>query len=313
MTDAAPAHPEANATAAALTVNRALAAPASAGFPVVGIGCSAGGLDALDRFFHHMPSDCGMAFVIVQHLAPDQRSALPELLQRFTRMSVTEASEGLPLQRNAVYVIPPNKDLSLLHGVLHLLEPAQARGVRLPIDFFLRTLADDQRDKAVAVILSGMGSDGVLGLRAIKEKAGLVLVQDPASAEADSMPRSAIEAGLADIVALAEELPVRLVAHVLHPAMSRRADAVDEARVLSDIDKVVVLLRDRTGNDFSLYKTNTLVRRIERRTTLHQLASTSEYVAYLRKNPQEIDLLFRELLIGVTNFFRDREAFEALE
>ncbi|MFY9327664.1 MAG: chemotaxis protein CheB [Georgfuchsia sp.] len=289
-----------------------LVEPQGIDFPVIGIGCSAGGLDALDSFFSHVPPDSGMAFVVVQHLTPNQPSALPELLQRSTRMVVTEAGEGMKTKPNCVYVIPPGKDLSLLHGVLHLLEPVQARGLRLPIDFFLRTLAQDQQKRAVGVILSGMGSDGVLGLRAIKEKDGLVVVQEPASANSDSMPRSAIKAGVADIVVPPEEMPARIAAYLRHPAQTWSEEASSKAIIPSDLDKIVVLLRDRSGNDFSLYKTNTLVRRTERRIALHQISGISDYVRFLRENPPEVDLLCRELLIGVTNFFRDADVWEHL-
>jgi len=281
-------------------------------FPIVGIGCSAGGLEALEKFFSHVPADSGLAFVVVQHLDPTHVSALPELIQRVTPMPVVEAGNRMAVKPNCVYLIPPNKDLSILHGALHLLDPAMPRGLRLPIDFFLRTLADDQQANAVGVILSGMGSDGLLGLRAIKEKAGLAAVQDPASAKADSMPRSVIEAGLADIVAAPEKLPAGIVAYL---QMAPRKTAIEprlETEAQSALEKIVILLRDRTGNDFSLYKTNTLYRRIERRTALHQIARIGDYVRYLRGNPQELDLLFKELLIGVTSFFRDPAAWEIL-
>lgn len=281
-------------------------------FPIIGIGCSAGGLDALEKFLTHVPADSGMAIVIVQHLAPDHSSALPELLQRLTAMTVVEAGDGMAVQSGHVYVIPPNHDLSLLHGRLHLLDPAAPRGLRLPIDFFLRSLAEDQRERAIAVILSGMGSDGVFGLRAVKEKGGLTLVQEPASAEADSMPRSAIEAGVADIISPPESLPGRIVDYLRHPLHEMQQEPPQAAEILSALDKIIILLRDRSGNDFSLYKTNTLYRRIERRMAVHQIANLDGYVRYLRGNPQEIDLLFKELLIGVTGFFRDPEVWEIL-
>lgn len=281
-------------------------------FPVVGIGCSAGGLDALEKFLSHVPAGSGMAFVIVQHLAPTHVSAMPELLQRITRMKVVEAGDRMPIQPDCVYIIPPNKDLSLLHGVLHLLEPIRMRGMRLPIDFFLRTLAEDRQQQAIGVVLSGMGSDGMSGLRAIKEKSGLTLVQEPASASADSMPRSAIAAGVADIVALPEELPARIIAYLRHSATIPLNEPALETKIQSDLDKIIVLLRDRIGNDFTLYKSNTLIRRIERRVALHQIHSITDYVHYLRSNPQEVDLLFKELLIGVTSFFRDPEIWHYL-
>jgi chemotaxis methyl-accepting protein methylase len=285
---------------------------AVAAFPIVGIGCSAGGLEALEKFLSHVPASTGMAFLIVQHLAPEHVSALPDLLRRHTTMPVVEVTDGMLVQPNGVYVIPPNKDLSLLHGTLYLLEPAAPRGLRLPIDFFLRTLAEDRREQAIGVILSGMGSDGVFGLRAIKEKGGLTLVQEPASAQADSMPRSAIEAGLADIIALPDAMPGRIADTLRHPSQVPPSDPLAPAAVLNALDKIIVLLRERSGNDFSLYKSNTLHRRVERRMAVHQIATIDAYVSHLRANPHEIDLLFKELLIGVTNFFRDPDVWETL-
>jgi PAS domain S-box-containing protein len=282
------------------------------GFPVVGVGCSAGGLEAMENFLAHAPADSGMAFVVVQHLAPQHTSALPELLQRHTAMRVLEAGGGMTVEPDCVYVIPPNKDLSLRDGKLHLTPPIAAHGLRLPIDFFLRSLAEDRKEQAIGVILSGMGSDGVFGLRAIKEKAGLTLVQEPASAQADAMPRSAIEAGVADIVASPDAMPGRIVDTLRHPARPLPGEPAEQAVILNALDKVIILLRERGGNDFSLYKTNTLHRRIERRMAVHQIATLDDYVRYLRGNPRELDLLFKELLIGVTNFFRDAEVWEAL-
>jgi chemotaxis methyl-accepting protein methylase len=290
----------------------ASAMPVATDFPVVGIGCSAGGLEALEKFLRNVPPNSGMALVIVQHLDPLHVSALPGLLQRFTPMRVVEATEGLALAPDSVYVIPPNKDLSLLHGRLHLLEPSAPRGLRLPIDFFLRSMAEDLQERSIGVILSGMGSDGVFGLRAIKEKAGLTLVQDPVSAQAESMPRSAIDAGAVDIIAPAEVLPQRIVQYLGHPAHRLSPADPVQGDVLSALDQVIILLRERSGNDFSLYKTTTLHRRIERRMAVHQLATMKDYVRFLRGNLQEIDLLFKELLIGVTSFFRDAGVWETL-
>lgn len=282
--------------------------PQAFDFPIVAIGCSAGGLEALEKFFTHVPADSGMGFVVVQHLDPKHPSALPELLRRFTSMPVTEAGDDMAVEVDRVYVIPPDKDLSLRHGKLHPLEPAAARGPRLPIDFFLRSLAADRGDKAIGVILSGMGSDGALGLRAIKEHNGLTLVQEPATAQADSMPRGAIEAGLADIVAPVDVLAKRITEH-RRPQLTRSPiDSGDHGA----LEQVVVLLRNRCGNDFSLYKSNTLHRRIERRMAVHQVTTLGAYVRYLRANPAELDLLYKELLIGVTNFFRDAEVWETL-
>ncbi|MEO6246924.1 MAG: chemotaxis protein CheB, partial [Opitutaceae bacterium] len=280
--------------------------------PIIGIGASAGGLEALDQFLGHVPAGSGMAFVIVQHLDPTRKGIMPELLQRATKMKVVQVKDRTTVRPDCVYVIPPNKDLSLLRGVLHLLEPTAVRGLRLPIDFFLRSLAQDQHEHSVGVILSGMGSDGTLGLRAIKEQAGVVLVQDPASAKFDGMPRSAIDAGLADIVAPAEELPEKILAYLQRTPLTLKPETPLEDKAHSALEKAIILLRARTGHDFSFYKKNTLYRRIERRMGLHQIARMGGYIRYLQENSQELDLLFRELLIGVTNFFRDFEAWEQL-
>ncbi|MBP7627447.1 MAG: PAS domain-containing protein [Zoogloea sp.] len=281
-------------------------------FPIVGIGCSAGGLEALGVLLSGAPPDSGMAFIVVQHLDPEHPSNLPELLQRDTPMPVVEASDGMLVRPDCVYVIPPNKDLSLLHGALHLLDPTEKRGLRLPIDFFLRTLADDRQENAVGVILSGMGSDGMLGLGAIKEKGGLTLAQEPSEARADSMPANAVKAGVVDIVAPTSELVERIVAYVRHSATHLVDDVQPEAGVQSALDRIIVLLRNRSGNDLSLYKPSTLHRRIERRIALLQLNGLADYVDYLRTNLQEIDILFKEMLIGVTSFFRDPAVWEFL-
>lgn len=286
--------------------------PDDADFPIVGIGCSAGGLEALDKFLSHLPAETGIAFVVIQHLSPDYVSALPELLGRVCRVPVREIEDGMIIAPDCVFVIPPNKDLSLLHGKFHLLEPIAKRGLRLPIDFFLRSLAEDRKEKAIAVILSGMGSDGVFGLRAIKEKAGLTLVQEPASAESDSMPRCAIEAGFADIIAKPEALPGKIAEFLRHASCNQVASPGVTEEVVSALDKIIILLRDRCGNDFSLYKTNTLYRRIERRMAVHQIDTIEDYVNFLRGNQSELDLLFKELLIGVTSFFRDPDVWDYL-
>ena len=232
---------------------------ANATFPVVGIGASAGGLEALEQFLKNVPERSGMAFVIVQHLDPTHKGIMPELLQRATSMEVSQAMDRMAVKPDCVYVIPPNKDMSILHGVLHLFAPAAPRGLRLPIDFFLRALAADCRTLAIGVILSGMGSDGTLGLRAIKENAGVTLVQEPASAKFDSMPKSAIDAGLADIVAPAEELPGKIVAYLRHALSVTRTEPVQALKDQSALEKVLILLRSQTGHDFSLYKKKHLV------------------------------------------------------
>ncbi len=286
-------------------------------FPIVGIGASAGGLEALEQFLGHVPPTCGLAFVVVQHLHPTHKGILVELLQRATSLTVVQIKDRMKVEPGHVYVIPPDRDLSMLRGVLHLLEPAAPRGLRLPIDYFFRSLADDRQEHSIGVILSGMGSDGTLGLRAIKEKAGVVFVQTPDSAKFDGMPRSAIDAGLADVVAPAEELAAKIITYLQHiPLLVARPclpnlDLADTEQ--SGLEKVVLLLRTQTGHDFSLYKKSTIYRRIERRMGLHQLARIADYVRYLRENPQETDLLFKELLIGVTSFFRDQAVWEKLK
>jgi chemotaxis methyl-accepting protein methylase len=254
----------------------------------------------------------GMAVVIVQHLDPTRKGLMAEFLQRSTRMKVAQVSDRTRVRPDHVYVIPPNKDMSILHGVLHLFEPGEKRGQRLPIDFFLRSLALDQQERSIGVILSGMCSDGTLGLRDIKEKGGLVLVQEPSSAKFDSMPRSAIDAGLADIVAPVEELPGEILAYMEHkPTVTIPEDVIEE-KMRNAMDKILILLRTRTGHDFTFYKRNTLYRRIERRMGIHQLDKIASYVRFLQENPQELDLLFKEFLIGVTSFFRDPLVWKTL-
>src|SRR5438552_4144516 len=282
-------------------------------FPIVGIGASAGGLEALEAFLKHVPRATGMAFVVVQHLDPKHKGMLPELLQRATSMPVAQAQDGIEVEPDHVYVIPPDRDMSVLHGRLHLLPKPTPRGLNLPIDFFFRSLAEDQQERSIGVILSGMGSDGTLGLRAIKEKAGAAFVQAIESAKFDGMPRSVIDAGLADVVVPVEDLPERILSYRRHAGHIARPEEPIEDKAQSALDKVFVLLRAQTGNDFSLYKRSTLHRRIERRMGLHQIDGLAHYVRYLRENPKEIDLLFKELLIGVTSFFRDPGAWEHLK
>jgi chemotaxis methyl-accepting protein methylase len=282
-------------------------------FPIVGIGASAGGLEALELFMQNVPANSGLAFVIVQHLDPTHKGILAELLQRGTAMKVIQVKDRTRVQPDCVYVIPPNKDMSILHGVLHLLDPVAPRGLRLPIDFFFRSLADDSEERSIGVVLSGMGTDGTLGLKAIKGKAGVVFVQDPASAKFDGMPRSAVDAGLADVVAPVEALPGKIIAYLQHIPLIAKPGLAEADKGHSAFEKIVILLRSQTGHDFSLYKKNTVYRRIERRMGIHQIDRITTYVRFLQENPQELELLFKELLIGVTSFFRDPAAWEALK
>jgi two-component system CheB/CheR fusion protein len=283
-------------------------------FPIVGIGASAGGLEALEQLLAGVPANSGMALVVVQHLDPSRPGMLPELLQRVTPMVVQQAENRMKVRPGYVYVIPPNKDLSILHGALYLLDPVARRGLHLPIDSFLTSLAEDRGDQAIGVILSGMGSDGTAGLAAIHRRGGLALVQTPETAKFDAMPRSAIDAGLADMVAAPGELPRLILRRQLHPPpLAEVRSELESPAGNSAFEKVCILLRAKSGHDFSLYKKSTVYRRIERRIGIHQLAGIADYVTYLQANPQEVDLLFKELLIGVTQFFRDPAAWAWLQ
>jgi two-component system, chemotaxis family, CheB/CheR fusion protein len=281
-------------------------------FPIVGIGASAGGLEALEQFFTNMPSGNGMAFVVIQHLDPNHKGILPELLQRTTEMNVIQVTDHLQLKPNHVYVIPPNKSMSVLNGYLHLFEPTETRGLRLPIDIFFRSMADDMREKSIGIVLSGMGSDGSLGLKAIKEKNGIVLVQDPLTAKFNGMPNSAIAAVSVDIKSAADELPAKLVSLLKFNPVTSVKTVIDDKNK-SNLEKIVILLRTETGHDFSFYKKTTLFRRIERRMAIHQIDKIANYVRFLQENPKESEILFKELLIGVTNFFRDPPVWEMLK
>ena len=294
------------------------------GFPVVGIGASAGGLAAFEAFFSGMPADVdgfgkltagpGMAFVLVQHLAPDHKSILTDLIRRYTRMQVFEVEDGMTVEPNCAYIIPPNRDMAFLNGALQLMEPAAPRGQRLPIDFFFRSLAQDQHERAICIVLSGTGSDGTQGVRAIKGEGGMVMAQNPASTEYDGMLRSAISTGLVDYELPPAEMPAQLIAYVAHAfGHPPRVASAPLPRAENTLKKIFILLRAQTSHDFSQYKPSTIQRRIERRMAVHQIETMDGYVKHLQQTPAEVEALFRDLLIGVTNFFRDPEAFTALE
>ncbi|UYZ64656.1 CheR family methyltransferase [Hymenobacter weizhouensis] len=285
-------------------------------FSIVALGGSAGSLEAFERFFQNLTATCGLAFVVVTHLMPAQDGELVQVLQGFTAMPVVEARDGLRLRPNHVYVIPPDRYLSVLHGRLLLLQPTQPPGRRLPIDFFLQTLAKDARERAVCIIFSGLGSDGATGLKLIMENFGMVMVQDPATAAFDAMPRAALATEFVDFVLPPEQMPAKLLEYVERPLLARPPRELAEesdTKPAHALQKIFLLIRSQTGHDFSLYKRNTVFRRIERRMNSHQIKEFGQYVRYLQESPQEVEHLFKELLIGVTKFFRDPEAFESLK
>ncbi|MFT4928634.1 MAG: two-component system CheB/CheR fusion protein, partial [Phenylobacterium sp.] len=282
-------------------------------FPILALGASAGGLEAFETFFKAMSHDSGLAFVLIAHLDPSHASLLPELLQKRSKMKVRQIQDGMKVEANHVYVIPPNKELTINNGVLQLMELTQPRGSNLAIDAFFQALAKDQGSNAIAIVLSGTGTDGTLGLKAIKGETGMVMAQDEQSAKYDGMPRSAIATGLVDYVLPPNEMPAQLLKYIEHAWQKNRPSLCVDDKVTPDaLQKIYIILRTQTDHDFSLYKKNTICRRIERRMNVHQIDDIEDYARYLQDNEREINILFKELLIGVTNFFRDFEAFEAL-
>ncbi|MCB1760614.1 MAG: PAS domain S-box protein [Gammaproteobacteria bacterium] len=279
---------------------------------IVGIGASAGGLEAIESFFQQMNPESGMAFVLVQHLDPTHRSILSELVGRFSKMSVQEVSQSQQVEPNHVYVIPPNRDLAILNNRLQLLDPSGPRHLRLSIDYFFRSLAQEARESAVGIVLSGTGTDGTLGIRAIKGEGGLVLVQDPASAAYDGMPRSAIATGLADAVLQPAEMARQLLAYARNTTFPHTVPATVPQEAKDDRERLFVLLRSQTGHDFSLYKEATISRRIQRRMTINDISNEADFIKLLQQSPTEVDALWKEFLIRVTQFFRDPEVFEEL-
>ena len=285
-------------------------------FPIIGIGASAGGLAAFEAFFSAMPvaQDMNMAFLVVQHLAPDHKSILTDLLQRYTRMSVFEVEDGVIVKPNCVYIIPPNREMAFINGSLQLIEPVIPRGQRFAIDFLFRSLAQDLREKAICIVFSGTGSDGTLGVREVNAEGGMTMAQSQESCEFDGMPNSAINTGLVDYVLAPADMPAQLINYVQHIYGRPRLPTIaSELQTDNILKKLFILLRAQTGHDFSEYKQSTINRRIERRMATHQITRLVEYVKYVQRMPKEIDLLFHDLLIGVTSFFRDPDAFTELE
>jgi two-component system CheB/CheR fusion protein len=281
-------------------------------FPIVGIGASAGGLEAFEQFFTNMPPDNGMAFILIQHLDPSHKSILTDLIRRYTSMKVSQIEDGMKVEPDSVFVIPPNRYLAILHGKLHLMD-SPASGIRAPIDFFFRSLAEDQKEKSICIILSGTGTEGTLGLRAIKGEGGMVMVQSSESAKYDGMPRSAISTGLVDYTLPADKMPEQLIDYVQHE-FGRMPPKSSKPLLTEDLlDKVFLAVRSQTGHDFSYYKHSTIIRRVERRMAINRIGTLAEYVRHLQSYPEESTILFREILIGVTNFFRDPEALDSLQ
>lgn len=302
-------------------------------FPVVGVGASAGGLEAFRSLLKHLPSDTGMGFVLVQHLDPIHKSALTSLLSKATSISVQEVTNNTRVKPNNIYVIPPNTSLTIAEGVLQLLPRKKTDGQHRPIDHFYQSLAEDQGGRAISVILSGTASDGTLGCEAVKAEGGITFAQDD-SAKYDSMPRSAIAAGCIDFVLSPEEIAkelARIARHpyvhsdIAHEAIGTR-DVEEEARELTEhagrempgakedpYRKILMLLRNKTGVDFSLYKPSTIRRRIGRRMVLRKLKSLNAYFNQLKKDVKEIEALYQDMLISVTGFFRNPDAFEVLK
>ncbi|HEX5690985.1 MAG TPA: chemotaxis protein CheB, partial [Roseiflexaceae bacterium] len=281
---------------------------------VVGIGASAGGLDAFKQFFAATPADSKLAFVLIQHLDPNHESLMADLLARYTSMPVVQVEDNMPVHAGHVYIIPPNTYMTISHNTLYLTEPTERRGMRMAIDFFFRSLAEDRREKAICIILSGTGSDGSLGLKAVKERGGMVMVQEPATAQYDGMPRSAIATGLTDYNLPIEQMPDALIKYVRHSYVNGGATTRRQPPDAPDfLNSVLARIRSQTNHDFRAYKKTTLMRRIERRMSLHQIEQNVDYLRFLQQNDEEVIQLFKDLLISVTNFFRDYEAFNALD
>ena len=288
------------------------------GFPVVGIGASAGGVNALKSFFGGTAVDSGMAYVVIMHLSKDHESKLAEIIQKTTKMPVRQVTEMVRVEPDHVYVIPPEGNLEMVDGVIRITKREEVPGKRIPIDLFFRTLADAYGKDGYAVILSGTGSDGTMGIERIKEAGGITLVQDPADAEFDGMPLSAISTKLIDVILPAAQLPAKILSIYTLDRETRSsrpsADPVSgNARDPASLREVISLVRAGTGHDFTNYKRPTLLRRLDRRLQVHGLSEMGPYVDLLRSRPEEVQALLRDLLITVTNFFRDKEAFRYLE
>ncbi|MAT71041.1 MAG: chemotaxis protein CheR [Planctomycetaceae bacterium] len=276
---------------------------------IVGIGASAGGLETLQQLFEHLPPDTGMAFIVVQHLSPDFKSLMDELVRRHTEMAVFRVEDGMVVQRNAVYFIPPKKEMIISDRRLLLTDKDPSQGLTLPIDHFFRSLAQDAARRSIAVVLSGTGSDGSRGIIDVHEAGGLVIAQTTDTARFDGMPKSAVETGVVDFVLSPEEIAGTLLQLAEHPLRK----AVDSPPEDDGLNQILKLLRDTYGLDFGHYKPSTVLRRIERRLLLRRTTEIDDYCKQLHDDPEELNQVYCDLLIGVTQFFRDREAFDYLE
>jgi two-component system CheB/CheR fusion protein len=282
-------------------------------FPIVGIGASAGGLEAFEIFFKACPADTGMAFVLVSHLSPDHHSLLTEILQRSTSMPVAQVVDQNRVKPNHVYIIPPAHDMGLLNGVLQLSKTDTSGGLYLPIDIFFRSLAEDQAERAIGIILSGTASDGTLGLRAILGAGGTCIVQTPSTAKYNGMPQSAINAGYATHILNVEDMPLMLLELSRQSSFHLPVSPLVTTDTLSSLNHILLQIRSSTGHDFSLYKKSTIARRIERRMALNHIEDVTVYTRFLRQNSNEVHHLFSDILINVTSFFRNAEAFDTLK
>ncbi|MBU3160589.1 PAS domain-containing protein [Clostridium frigoris] len=282
-------------------------------FSIVGIGASAGGLEALSVFLRNVPENSGLAYVIIQHMEKNSKDILVDLLQSDTNMKVVQAYENISVQPGEVYIIPPNKDMTIKDNVIHISDYMHTHTLHFPIDLFFRSLASDKGNRSIGVILSGMGSDGTVGIREIKEKGGGVFIQEPSSAKYDDMPRNAIKTELADVISTVEIMPSKIICYIEHKQNMVVVDKDQTDKQKGYFDNIIAMLRSHTGHDFSSYKKNTIQRRIERCMGIHQFDDIATYVSFLKKNPHELELLFKEFLIGVTNFFREPMEWELLK
>ena len=282
-------------------------------FPVVGIGASAGGLEAFIEFFKAMPSDSGMAFVLIQHLPPDRESLVADLLSKHTAMTVQQVEDGMGVAPNQVYIIRPGHTLTIKDGRLHLGERLEKPRHSRPVDDFFKSLAEEQRERAICIIMSGMGSNGAAGAQGVKAVGGICIAQDPESAQFPSMPRHLIDAGYSDYILRPKDMPEVLIGYSRHPYSKGRDDAAQLLeREQQHLREILAVLRTRTRHDYSGYKKQTILRRIQRRMGLNRVTKIGDYAKILRQSPVEVASLGDDLLIHVTGFFRDPDAWERL-